>query len=385
MVRRKKAGQMHGVDRRQMLIGGGVGIGLIIAWAAWPRSYAQNLVAAKGEHIFGPFVKIGEDGHVSVVIPQIEMGQGVYTALAQILADELGADWRTIAIEPAPINPLYTNHLVAADWSKGLGTQLLGDVASWYQDRSATQNALQITGGSSSLRAFEPLMRGAGATARALLCMAAAKRWDADWLACDTAAGFVILGNDRLRFGELAGIAASLTPPSRPPFRQGSDNRLRGKNLPRLDLPSKVDGSANYAADIRLPGMVYAALRTGPLGDTIFKSIDDKAVRAKAGVIDVITEESWVAVVATTWWGAHQALERGAPRFETRGPFPDSKTAFARLDAAFATSGKAHTEIGDVGKVFAAGKIIRADFPVLPEQQQRARLAMMKMMSSCIR
>ena len=97
------------IDRRQVLIGGGAGVGLLLGWAVWPRSYKPNLVADPGESVFNAFLKIGTDGHIAIVVPQAEMGQGVWTSLPQILADELGADWRTIAVEPPPIGPLYAN------------------------------------------------------------------------------------------------------------------------------------------------------------------------------------------------------------------------------------------------------------------------------------
>src|SRR5262245_47186017 len=95
------------LNRRTLLVGGGAGVGLLLAWGLWPRSYRPNLVANPGETIFNAFLKIAEDGHVTVVVPQAEMGQGVWTSLPQALADELGADWRTIGVEPAPISPLY--------------------------------------------------------------------------------------------------------------------------------------------------------------------------------------------------------------------------------------------------------------------------------------
>ena len=96
-----------------MLIGGGAGVGLLLAWQLWPRTYAPNLRAAEGETLFNAFLKIGRDGRVVVAVPQAELGQGVWTSLPQILADELGADWRTVAVEPAPLSPLYANRLLA--------------------------------------------------------------------------------------------------------------------------------------------------------------------------------------------------------------------------------------------------------------------------------
>src|SRR5918999_6157921 len=101
------------ISRRTLLVGGGTGIGLALAWALWPRSYRPNLRAAEGETLFNAFLKIGRDGRVVVAVPQVELGQGVYTSLPQILADELGADWRTVSVEPAPISPLYANRLAA--------------------------------------------------------------------------------------------------------------------------------------------------------------------------------------------------------------------------------------------------------------------------------
>ena len=92
----------RGISRRGLLIGGGAAAGLLVAWQVWPRSYAPNLRVGEGEHLFNAFLKIGIDGRVIVAVPQAEIGQGVYTSLPQILADELGADWATVGVEPAP-------------------------------------------------------------------------------------------------------------------------------------------------------------------------------------------------------------------------------------------------------------------------------------------
>src|SRR3546814_15748864 len=110
-VERKKSRRPHG-SRRQMLIGATAAGGLAIAWSLWPRDYQPNLTAAPDEHVFNAFLKIGDDGHVSTIVPQCEMGQGVTTLLPQIIAAELGADWRTVAVDTAPISPLYAHTLV---------------------------------------------------------------------------------------------------------------------------------------------------------------------------------------------------------------------------------------------------------------------------------
>jgi isoquinoline 1-oxidoreductase beta subunit len=108
-----RGGERRGVSRRTLLVGGGAGVGLLLAFAIWPRSYRADLRAGPGETILGAFLKIGSDGRVIVAVPQAELGQGVWTSLPQILADELGADWRTVGVEPAPIGPLYANLLLA--------------------------------------------------------------------------------------------------------------------------------------------------------------------------------------------------------------------------------------------------------------------------------
>ena len=97
------------LSRRNILVGGGVGAGLVVAWGLWPRAYAPNLAAESGQQAFGAWLKIGRDGIVTVAVPQAEHGQGIVTTLAQVVADELGADWRTVAVETAPLSPLYAN------------------------------------------------------------------------------------------------------------------------------------------------------------------------------------------------------------------------------------------------------------------------------------
>jgi isoquinoline 1-oxidoreductase subunit beta len=326
----------RGISRRNLLIGGGAGVGLIVAWAAWPRVFPDNLVAAPGEKIFNSFVKIGVDGHVTVVVPQVEMGQGVYTTLPQILADELGADWRTVAVEAAPANPVYANTLLTEEWF------------------GSARGAEMVTGGSTSVRGFEAVLRDAGAAARALLCVAAAKRWDASWQACDTEAGFVVRGNDRMRFGEVAAEAAGLKVPANVAWRVDRDNRLTGHSVPRLDLPAKVDGSANYAADVRLPDMVYAAIAQGPLGDTRLKSVNKAAADKITGVLSVVETERWVAAVATNWWAANRAVEVMRPKFVTTGGLASNRSIDKALDAAF----------DDVGAAFRGATAVTAEYRI---------------------
>jgi isoquinoline 1-oxidoreductase beta subunit len=337
------------ISRRSLLAGAAIGGGLAVGWALWPRVYPPNLVAAEGESIFNAWLKIGTDGHVTVVVPQVEMGQGSYTVIPQIIADELGADWRTIAVEPAPLNPVYANTVFAAEWHEG-----------WMPE-----DKVQATGGSSTIRAFEGPARQAGAAARALLCLAAAERWDADWRACDTEAGFVTRGDDRLRFGELAQEAAGLRLPDDIPLRTGSSvNRLTGRGMNRLDIPAKLDGSANYAGDIRLPDMVFAAIRQGPLGDSRLKSVDKAAADKIFGVLQIVEHERWVAAAATNWWAANKALEMMRPRFETRGRLAGDRAIDRALKTALDAEGKRVAEAGDLDTAFANAKLYEAEYAV---------------------
>ncbi|MGU3389224.1 molybdopterin cofactor-binding domain-containing protein [Sphingomonas sp. M1A8_2b] len=339
------------ISRRSILVGGGAGIGLVVAWGLWPRTYAPNLVANPGETPFGAWLKIGTDGHITVAVPQVEHGQGVYTTLPQIVADELGADWRTVGIEPAPLNPLYANPVGTHDLFEGLFDRLPKSIAS----------APMLTGASSSIRMFEQACRQAGAGARALLCMAAAKRWDADWTAVNVDAGFCTHAGKRIRFADLAEDAATFTLPDPLPLGIQGAGKLAGTSVPRIDVPAKVDGSANFAGDVRLADMVHAAIRQGPVGGRLVK-VDRAAADRIRGVLSVVENPRWVAAVATTGWAAQKALDALAPRFENAGPLPDSASIDKALDAALAGPGTRMASTGDVAATFQGANLVTATY-----------------------
>lgn len=367
----KNKSRLPHVSRRQMLVGATAAGGLAIAWSLWPRDYQPNLTAAPDEHVFNAFLKIGDDGHISAVVPQCEMGQGVTTLLPQIMADELGADWRTIAVETAPISPLYANTLLvdedSAVFTPRAGVpDFVADVRSWARREWAIRHAVMLTANGSSVRMFEGPCRAAAAQARALLMMAAAARWDADWEQCDTQDGFVTLGQKKLRFGEVAAAAALLTPPTEPVYRASSPDPLYGKELTRLDLPAKIDGSVNYSADIRLPDMVFAAIRQGPVGATTLKSIDRKQGLASPGLLHVVTHDRWVAAVARNWWAANRALDRFAPVFETAGTPISTGRIDAALKQALKGDGYRVVSNGDVGDAMTGRPRVSAEYAVAP-------------------
>jgi isoquinoline 1-oxidoreductase subunit beta len=327
------------INRRKLLIGGGVGAGLLIGWAVWPRRYRPNMAAAKGEHLFGPWLKIAEDGKIIVAIPQSEMGQGVFTQLAQIIAGELGADWRTVAVQPVMPNPAFANTMLAQEWVpsfmfESLDAKIIAPDS--LVNSYATRSSFVVTAGSSSVRQFEGACRQAGAVARVLLCQAAAARWNTNWESCDTEGGFVAYNKKRLSFAQLVVDASGLTPPDPVPLRASPANNLSGFDVPRLDAAAKVDGSANFAGDVRLPDMLYASTRAGPIGESRLKSIDQKALKALKGKVTVVTTDTFVAALASNWWAANKALDHLAPVFETRGELADTAIITDTLESRFA-------------------------------------------------
>ena len=345
--------ERRGISRRTLLVGGGAGVGLALAWALWPRTYRPNLRAAEGETLFNAYLKIGRDGRVIVAVPQAEVGQGAYTGLPQILADELGADWRTVSVEPAPISPLYVNLLLAEESGAASSFPSALGIDRWVAREYATRNAMMMTAGSSSVRAFERPLREAGAAARALLSMAAARRWNVEWRELDTHDGFVWRGGDRMPFAELAEAAAGEELPEDLPVRGGVDHRLVGQALPRIDVPAKLDGSARFAADIRLRDMVYAAVRGAPRGARRV-AIDRRAAEAVPGALSVIENPDWIAVAATNWWAASKALDALHPRYDLPAGLPSRDSLTAALAEAL--------ESGDPDRLFEAGDV-DGDFP----------------------
>jgi isoquinoline 1-oxidoreductase beta subunit len=359
-----------GINRRKLLVGGGAGVGLLVAWGLWPRRYAPNMRAADGEHLFGPWLKIAEDGKVIIAIPQSESGQGVYTALAQIVAGELGADWRSVAVQPVSASPIFANTLLARAWAPAFLPENIaldvdvGPVASSINE-IARRNMFVVTGGSSSIRQFERPCREAGAAARTLLCQAAAARWGIAWEQCRTDRGFVLAGKRRLSFAELVVEASALDVPSPIPLNPSARNRLSGRNAPRLDLSTKVDGSASFAGDIRLPDMLFASVRAGPAGNTSLLSADEKAALNMRGVVQVVKTDKWVAAVASNWWAANNALDAMAPVFRTKSRMADSTEIVQSLSNAIAKGpGFRATKFGDVDAAMAGARIFKAEYTV---------------------
>jgi len=269
------------ISRRTLLqVGAAVGGGLLVGFLAPGGEAAEPQVSG-----FAPngFIRIDAAGKTTLVMPQVEMGQGTYTSISMILAEELDADWKQVVVEHAPPN------------DKLYGNPVFG---------------LQATGNSNSVRAFWQPLRKAGAGTRAILVEAAAKGWGVDPASCRTEAGFVIhdASARRMGYGALTGRAAGLTPPADPPLKDPKDFRLIGRSLRRLDTPDKVNGAAKYGIDAMPPGVKFATLAHAPVLGGKVGHVDDSAAKLVPGFRQVVVLDDLVAVVGDHMWAALQGL-----------------------------------------------------------------------------
>ncbi|WP_252259754.1 xanthine dehydrogenase family protein molybdopterin-binding subunit [Erythrobacter aurantius] len=332
------------ITRRGLVTGAAVGGGLLVAWWFLPRSYPNPLAPAQGEHLFDAWIKIAEDGVVTVAVPQLEMGQGITTLLPQIVAQELGADWRQVAVEPAPVAAAYANVPLARRWAdlwEPVAAGLSDDLDAMQAERFARSSRFAATADGTSIAAYEMPCREAAAAARAMLAEEAASRWGANWEECEVENGIVRWDDKSATFGELAEGAATRSAPDPAPIRPeppradltapASDGETGAPDFPRIDLPSKVDGSFTFASDVRLPGMVFAAIRHGPNNGSELTGFNAEAAKGIRGIVGAVKTKRWLAVAATTWWSAQAALDAMEPQFTTAFPV-DTSDIDARMD-----------------------------------------------------
>jgi isoquinoline 1-oxidoreductase beta subunit len=337
------------ISRRGLLAGAALGGGLIVAWGLWPRDYGIPLTPGRGEWAFSAWLKLARDGVLTVAVPQLEMGQGITTLIPQIVAAEMGADWRQVAVEPAPVSGAYANLPLAAKWAPlwmPFAPSLADDPRKTVARRWAGESGFMATADGTAIAAYEAPAREGAAAARAMLCMAAAERWGVRWEACEVRGGIVFHDGKHLSFAALAEDASRQSPPDPPPLlpspyaeAPGVAGAEAAVPFSRLDLPAKVDGSLPFAGDVRLPGMLYAAIRHGPIGDTELLGFDEAAGARVRGLRHVVKSRGWIAAVADTWWAAERALEAMAPVWRTIGR-ASSERIEERLDTAL-TKGEA--------------------------------------------
>ena len=290
----------------------------------------SRAVEAAEAAAFSPnaFVRIDRQGDVTLVMPQVEMGQGTYTSISMILAEELDADWSRVRVEHAPPDEAhYANPMLT----------------------------IQATGNSNSIRAWWTPLRKAGAAARACLVEAAAARWAVGLAACRTESGDVIHDptGRRLGYGDLAAPAAGLTPPKDPPLKDPSAFRLIGRPLKRLDTPDKTNGAAKYGIDAMPPGVKFATLAQSPvLGGTVAR-VDDTQARAIPGVRQIVVLGDLVAVVGDHMWAAKRGLDALVVTWND-GPNGDvsSDLIWSQLRKASEREGAIAKNLGDVSKIF---------------------------------
>ena len=272
-------------SRRMFIVGSGViATGLLVPWYFTGRRgpAAGSVTATRGPGLSpNAFVHVAPDDTVTVWLAKSEMGQGVYTSLTQILGEEIDVDPRRIRIEFAPVD--------AAFHDPGI--------------------PMQFTGGSMSTNSsYEPLRR-AGATARAMLLQAAARRWGIATTLLETDDGQVVGGGQRAKYGQLAVDAGTLAPPRQVVLKEPANFRYIGRPLRRLDSALKVTGRARFGIDVIRPDMAHAAIARAPAFGGTVRSIDDQATRAIAGVLDVQRIAAGVAVLATNSWAARQGRD----------------------------------------------------------------------------
>jgi isoquinoline 1-oxidoreductase beta subunit len=299
-----------------------------------------NSADTPAQAAFAPnaFIRIDAQGRVTLIIPQAEMGQGIYTSIAMILAEELDLKWDQVTIEAAPpSDKLYGNPI--------------------FQ--------IQVTGNSNSIRAFWTPLRKAGAGARAMLIEAAARRWNVDAASCTTANGEVIHGGSgrTLAYAALAGDAAKLTPPADPPLKAVADFKMIGKPLKRLDTPDKVNGKAQFGIDAMPAGVKFATIAACPVFGGKVGHVDDAKAKQMAGVRQVLVFEDFVAVVGDHMWAAKQGLAALAIVWdEGANAQVSSDMVWKQLRAASEKPGVVAKSAGDAAKVLGGGKRIDAAY-----------------------
>lgn len=365
-----------GVKRRIFLAGSAllVGGGIFGVW--WTdksaKSTAKALIAGEGEHAFNTWMKIAEDDTVTVYSPHIDFGQGSHTALGQMLADELDADWTKLKIEQAPADFAFAN----ADLAKGFLPEMAGEtLAGLLPDAvigmMARSMPIMITGGSSAIRfTGEVGMRTTGAAVRAALIAEAADRLgvpESELTTADSKVTHAKSGKS-LRYGELAAGAAGRSLASDPVLKTRDQWKLIGKPVPRRDIPAKVDGSAVYGIDFTLPEMRVATIAAAPVRGGTLESVDEAPAMAVSGVEKVVKLPDAVVVIGKGYWAATKGLAALSPKFTDGGHAAVSTPAIYAAQAKLRAGGKPDNEggEGDVDAAFAADgvQMVEAEYRV---------------------
>lgn len=337
--------ELNNASRRQFLKAGALlGGGLVISFYMPALAKGVRHTGMSPAVPFAPnaFIRIGTDNIVTVICNHSEMGQGAYTSIPMMVAEELDAEWSNVRYESAPVDPAY-NHT-------GFG--------------------MQATGGSTSTLTEWDRLRKAGATGRAMLLAAAAQTWNVDVTSCRTEKGFVVhTSGKKLSYGELAEKASTITPPKDVVLKDNKQFRFIGKPVKRLDTPEKINGTAVFGLDVKVPNLLTAVIARPPVFGGKLKSFNAGKAKAIKGVKDVIQIDRGVAVVADGFWPAKLGCDALEIEWDN-GPLADlDSTEQAKQYAEMARQpGAVAKKEGDVGAAKAtAAKTIEAvyDLPYL--------------------
>jgi isoquinoline 1-oxidoreductase beta subunit len=340
------------------LAGGGLVLGVAgVALSPSRHSVISDDAVEKGE--LTTWITITPDNIITVLVPHCEMGQGSQTALAMMAAEEMEADWSLVRVKEAPALDMYASAYIVRAFAGGSIPAPLERAFDYGTYRLARWYGTQATGGSTAVRGTGLYgMCVAGAAAREMLIAAAAERFGVAPSECTAANSRVThtASGRSATFGELATAAAALSIPSRPALKSAERYAIRRTARPRFDIPSKVDGSAVYGIDFKLPGMLYAAVDIAPVYGGTLQSVDTAAAEAMPGVKRVVQLEEAVAVVADSYWRARKALETLKPSFDDAGHGGVStESIFAAFDQALGAPAAMPAE---------AAKIVTADYRV---------------------
>jgi isoquinoline 1-oxidoreductase subunit beta len=359
------------IARRTFLIGsaavaGGVAFGIY----AYKRAPTNPLLKGlgDGQAALTPYVRVDQSG-VTIITPRADVGQGAYSVLAALVAEELDLAWEDIKVEPGTPSAAYYNGKVLAEalpfaaTDDGLiarNARVLGDVVAKFM-------GVQVTGGSSTVADAYEKMRVAGAMAREVLLLAAAKQTGIAKDDLRTRNGAVVTPDGRLlSYASLAGTAAKIDLPATVALKLESEWRYLGKPMPRIDMVAKCTGTAVFGIDLRMPGMVYATVRTNPRLGGGMKNYDASAAAMSKGVIKIVPITGGVGVIADNTWRAFRAAN--LIKFDW-GPAPYPPTTAAMFDAVAASfiSGRQDSRFKNEGNVEAAltgTSVIEAEYKV---------------------
>ena len=364
-------GKLATIARRTFLIGsaavaGGVAFGVYMVKREAPNPLMADL--PQGATALTPYVRIDARG-VTLIAPRAEMGQGIHTTLAALVAEELDVAWDTIRVEHGPLGAAYYNRALVehnvpfSDLDHSLGAQAMRGAMGVM----AKLVPMQITGGSSNVADLFDRMRVAGAAARFALVEAAAQKLGLPAAQLNTESGSVLAPDGRrLPYLELAQAAAGIDLPTNPPLKSREQWRYLGKSLRRVDMVAKCTGTATFGVDVQLPDMVFATVRMNPAKGAALVKFDATAAKAMRGVLKVIELPGGMAVIADNTWRAFQAAQ--ALQCDWAEPSYPPSTAAMMETIVSSMAAKSHDsqlrDDGNVDKALAGGAVIEAEYRV---------------------